>query len=190
MWGTAEVDRIMEIKIFDGKKIIIRKFSEKDLRKVKKFQIFINSLIREEALITFNKKFSFDQEKKWLEEQLRKMKSHRSVYLIAEINNMVIGTTQIYLGEGRGSHVGHFGITIKKGYRGIGLGTYLTGKVIELAKKELKPKPKILKLDVFPINKPAINLYKKYNFKKVATIPKQREFKGRLYDEIIMLRYL
>jgi len=118
------------------------------------------------------------------------MKSRKSVYLIAETDDMVVGTTQICLNEGRGEHVGNFGITIKKGYRGIGLGSYLTGEVIKLAKKELKPKPKIIKLDVFPINKPAIDLYKKYNFKKVAVIPKQREYKGKLYDEIIMLLYL
>ena len=180
----------MKTKIFDGKRIIIREFSEKDLRNVRKFQTFINSLIEEEALINLNKKLSMGQEKKWLEEQLRKMKSHKSVYLIAETNNMVVGTTQIYLNEGRGEHVGNFGITIRKSYRGIGLGSYLTGEVIKLAKKKLKPKPKIIKLDVFSINKPAIDLYKKYKFKKVAVIPKQREYKGKLYDEIIMLLYL
>jgi len=180
----------METKIFNGKKIIIRKFADGDMKNVRKFQTFINSLIEEEALINLNKKLSLTQEKKWLEEQLRKMKSHRSVYLLAETNDMVVGTTQIYLNEGRGEHVGNFGITIKKGYRGIGLGIYLMGEVIKLAKKELKPKPKIIKLDVFPINKPAIGLYKKYKFKKVAVIPKQREYKGKLYDEIIMLLYL
>ena len=134
----------MKTKFFDGKKIIIREFSKKDLRNVRKFQTFINSLIEEEALINLNKKLSMGQEKKWLEEQLRKMKSHKSVYLIAETNNMVVGTTQIYLNEGRGEHVGNFGITIRKGYRGIGLGSYLTDEVIKLAKKKLKPKPKII----------------------------------------------
>ena len=180
----------METKIFDGKKIVIREFSGKDLGNVKKFQTYINSVIGEEALINLNKKLSLAQEKKWLEEQLSKIKSRRSVYLIAETNNMVVGTTQIFLNEGRGEHVGNFGIVIKKGYRGIGLGTYLMGEVIKLAKKKLKPKPKIIKLDVFPINKPAIGLYKKYNFKKVAVIPKQRKYKGKLYGEIVMLRYL
>lgn len=178
------------MKIFNGKKIEIRKFSKSDIRSVRKFQTFINSLIEEEDLINLNKKLSFSQEKKWLKEQLRRMKNHRAVYLIAETNNKVVGSTRVYLGEGRGSHVGHFGITIKKGYRGIGLGSYLMGEVIELAKKELKPKPKLLKLEAFPINKPAIKLYEKYHFKKVAVIPKQREYRDKLYDEIIMLRYL
>ncbi len=180
----------MKTNIFNGKKIIIREFSEKDLRNVKKFQTYINSSIKEETLINLNKKLSLTQEKKWLEEQLRKIKNHRSVYLIAEANDMVVGTTQIFLNEGRGEHVGSFGIIIKKGYRGIGLGSYLMGEVIKLAKKKLKPKPKIIKLDVFPTNKPAIALYKKYNFKRVAVVPNQREYRGKLYDEIIMLLYL
>jgi len=51
----------------------------------------------------------------------------------------------------------------------------------------LKPKPKIIRLNLFPTNKPAIALYRKYGFKKVATIPKQIEFQGKLLDEIIML---
>ncbi len=180
----------MKTNIFNGKKIIIREFSVKDLRNVRKFQTYINSSIKEETLINLNKKLSLTQEKKWLEEQLRKMKSRKSVYLIAEANNMVVGTTQIFLNEGRGEHVGSFGIIIKKGYRGIGLGSYLMGEVIKLAKKKLKPKPKIIKLDVFPTNKPAIALYKKYNFKRVAVVPNQREYRGKLYDEIIMLLYL
>lgn len=180
----------MKTKIFGGKKIKIREFSNKDLGSVKKFQNFINSLVEEEALINLNKKLSFNQEKKWLKDQLKKIKNRKSVYLIAETDNEIVGSTQIYLGENRGSHIGHFGITIRRGYRGIGLGTYLTGRVIELAGKKLKPKPKILKLDAFPMNKPAIRLYRKYHFKKVAIIPKQREYKGKLYGDIIMLRYL
>ncbi len=180
----------MKTKIFDGKKITIREFSKKDLRNVKKFQVYINSAIEEEALINLNKKISLVQEKKFLEEQLRKVKSRKSIYLIAEANDMIVGTTQVFLGEGRQEHVGNFGIIIRKGYRGIGLGTYLMKEVIELAEKKLKPKPKIIKLDVFPINKPAIGLYESRGFKKVAIIPKQREYKGKLYDEMVMLRHL
>jgi len=54
----------------------------------------------------------------------------------------------------------------------------------------LKPKPKIIRLNVFPTNKPAISLYRKFGFKKVAKIPKQISYLGKLIDEIIMLRRL
>jgi len=180
----------MTTKIFSGKKIEIRVLNKNDLRNVKKFQDFINSLIEEEAKIMFNKRFSLKEEEKWMEERLRKIKSQKAILLVAEYNNMVVGTTGIDLGLGRQAHVGNFGITIRKGYRGMGLGSYLMKEIIKLAKKELRPKPKIIRLSVFSTNKPALALYKKFGFKKVAKIPKQIQYQGKLIDEIIMILYL
>ena len=178
----------MKNKTFGNKKIIIRKLSKNDLRNAKKFQDFINSLIEEEAKIMFNKKFSLKEEKRWMEEQLRKIKNQKTVFLVAEDNDVVVGTTGIDLRIGRQSHVGEFGITIRKGYRGMGLGIYLMEEIIELAKKELKPK--FIRLEVYPNNKPALALYRKFGFKKVAKIPKQIQYKGKLLDEIVMLKEL
>ncbi len=63
-------------------------------------------------------------------------------------------------------------------------------EIIKLAKKELKPKLKIIRLSAMSINKPALGLYKKLGFKIVGRIPKQLEYKSKLIDEIIMLLYL
>jgi len=175
----------MKIIIFGSKKIIIRKLSNGDLKNVKKFQDFINSFVEEDAQILYNKKFSLKEEKNWLKEQLQNIKNHKTVFLMAQDHNKVIGTTGIDLHRGREAHVGEFGITIRNGYRGIGLGKYLMKEIIKLAKKELKPK--IIRLSVFPTNKAAIGLYKKLGFKKVAKISKQIQYKGKLVDEIIML---
>ena len=177
----------METKTFDGKKIKIRKISAKDLKHVKKFQDFINSLVEEGAKITVNEKTSFDKEKKWLEAVLKNVKSQKQVFLFAKYNGEVVGTTSIILNRGRKSHIGDFGISIRKDCRGIGLGKYLMGEILKLAKKELKPKPKIIRLSVFLNNKPAIALYKKYGFKIVAKIPKQLQYKRELLDEVIMI---
>ena len=177
----------MEIKIFGGKKIKIRKLLNKDLKKAKELRDFINSFIDEDAQIMMNKKVSLEEEKKWLKAKLEDIRKGKAVFLIAEYNSTVVGTTEIDLGIWRQSHIGHLGITIKKGYRGVGLGGYLMREIIKLAKKELEPKPKIIKLDVFPGNKPAIALYRKCGFKRVARVPKQIYFKGQLRDEIIML---
>lgn len=178
----------METKIFGGKKIIIRKPLNEDLSNVKKFQDFINSFIKEDAQILMNKKITLKEEQKWLEGQIDKVNSQKMVFLLAEYNNRIIGTTEVSLHIGRQSHVVEFGIAIRKGYRGIGLGSYLMKEVIKLAKKELKPRPKIIRLGVFPTNKPAIRLYRKFGFKKVAKIPKQFQYKGKLFEEIIMLK--
>ncbi|MDD5606780.1 MAG: GNAT family N-acetyltransferase [Candidatus Pacebacteria bacterium] len=167
------------------KGIIIRKLSQKDLKQVKKFQIFINSLIQEKAQISLNKKLTLRQETDWLKNSLKQIKQKKLVFLIAEHNNEIIGTTGINLNTGRKEHVGGFGIMISKDCRGIGLGNFLMTEIIKLAKKKLKSK--IIRLSVFSINKPAISLYKKQGFKKVATIPKQLQYKGKLINEIVMI---
>jgi len=178
----------MKIKIFGNKKIKIRAFSAKDLKTPKKFQEFINSLIEEEAPIILNKKVSIREEGKWLRNNLREIENQKSVYLIAEDKDTVVGIASIRLGRGRESHVGNFSISIKRNYRGMGLGSYLMKEVIKMTKRKLKPK--ILRLEVFPINKPAISLYKKFGFKRVAKIPKQIQYKGKLIDSIVMIRQI
>jgi ribosomal protein S18 acetylase RimI-like enzyme len=85
----------------------------------------------------------------------------------------------------RESHVGEFGISIRKEYRGIGIGKRLMKTTLNLAKRRLRPK--IIRLSVFENNKIVQNLYKKFGFKKVAKIPKQIQYKGKLTDEIIMI---
>jgi len=180
----------MKIKKFDNTEIIVRSLSQKDLKQAKKFQFFINSLVKENVQIKINKKKSLKEELDWLKEYLAKIKKKRVVFLVAEHNNQIVGSTGIELSRGKREHVGEFGISILKDYRGIGLGKYLMSEVIKLAKRELKPKPKIIRLSVFSTNKPAISLYKKMGFKMVAKIPKQINHKGRLIDEVIMLLYL
>ncbi len=177
----------MTEKIFNGKKILIRKLSAKDLGNAKKFQDFVNSLVKEEAKILMNKKKTLKEEEKWLKECLGNIKKKKEVRLLAEHCGNIIGLTDIDLDRWRKNHIGNFGISIKQRYRGIGLGKYLMGEILKLAKKELKPKPKIIRLSVYSNNKPAISLYKKYGFKIVARIPKQLQYKGKLVNEIVML---
>lgn len=177
----------MKNKIFNDKKIKIRPLLPKDIKRTKRFQEFINSLVEEGAQITVNKKVSFKEEISWIRNNIRSVKKHRKVLLVAEHGNTIVGIARIDLYPGRQNHVGELGISIRREYRRIGLGSYLVEKIIKLAKKELKPKPKIIRLGVYPINKPALSLYKKFSFKKVAKIPKQIQYKGKLLDEIIMI---
>jgi len=180
----------MKTKKFNNKEIIIRSLSRKDLKQVEKFQIFINSLVKENVQIKINKKKTLKEELNWLKEHLDKIKKRKAVFLVAEHNNEIIGSTGIDLNRGKKEHVGEFGISILRDYRGVGLGKCLMDEVINLAKKQLKPKPKIIRLSVFATNKPAVSLYKKMGFKIVAKIPKQISHKGKLIDEVIMIKKL
>jgi GNAT superfamily N-acetyltransferase len=124
----------METKIFDNKKIKIREMSKGDLKNVKKFQDFINSLVEENAMIKVNEKQSLREETEWLKEKIKQIKNKKEVVLIAECENKIVGSTHIRLDWGRQEHIGNFGIAIKKGFRKLGLGTYLAKEIIKLAK--------------------------------------------------------
>jgi ribosomal protein S18 acetylase RimI-like enzyme len=174
----------MEIKLED---IIIRKLSEKDSGRAEDFLEFLNALVEEDAKILANEKMSLEEEKKWLEEKIKDRMSDKEIFLVAEHDGKIVADTHIKLGKWRQNHIGTFGIAIDKNYRGMGLGTKLMAEIIKLAQKELKPCPKIIRLEVLENNKPAQALYKKMGFKKVAKLPKQIQYKGKLVSEFVML---
>jgi len=178
------------IKVFNEKKIKIDEISKKDLKIVREYLSYINSLVKEDAQILINKRLSLKEEREWIEREIKDAKKKKHVILVAKDGNKVVGIADIKLKAGRKNHVGILGISIRKGYRGIGLGKFLMKEILKLAKRKLKPKPKIILLSVFSTNNIAINLYKKFGFKKVAKIPKQYQYKGKLVDEIVMMKYL
>ncbi len=176
----------METKIFKDKKIIIRKLVTGDINQPEKFQKFTNSLVAEDAMILVDTKKSKKDREEWLKGKISKVKKHKVVYLVAESNGEIAGTCNAELLRERMNHISGFGIGVRKNFRGIGLGKYLMESIIKMAKTELKPSPKIIELEVFEGNKPAIALYKKMGFKAVAKIPNRIQYKGKLITEIIM----
>ena len=180
----------MKIKIFGNKKITIRTIKRADRKNARKFLLFINSLVAEEAKILMNTKATLKDEFAYLDKVIKGAKDKKSIHVIAEYDGKIVGNTSIELNPFRRNHSAKFAIAISDGYRRLGLGTLLTSEVIKLAKKELKPGPKIIQLEVYSNNLPAINLYKKMGFKIVAKIPDQIQWKGKLIDEYIMLKYL
>lgn len=179
----------METKTFGDKKITIRKLSKSDFRNAKKFQEYINSLVREEAKLSMNKEVSLKEEKDFLNSALVGIKNKKRVYIFAESDGKIVGVSNIEQKKGRMSHIGLFGITIRDGYRGLGLGKALMQEVIKAARKDLSPQPKIIELEVYTNNKPAIGLYKKLGFKTVAKIPHRMNWKGKLIGVYVMLKY-
>ena len=177
----------METKIFGGKKVKIRGLAKSDLKKAAKFKDFINSLVEEDAKIGMNVKVSIKEEINFLEAVISGVKNKKKVYILAECDDIIIGSASITQLAWRSNHIGELGITIRDGYRGLGLGRHLMQQVIDLAKKELEPKPKMIRLLVYVNNEPAIRLYKKLGFKKVARLPRQTQYKGELIDDFMMV---
>jgi ribosomal protein S18 acetylase RimI-like enzyme len=176
-------------KNFSNKEIIIRSLVRSDLLIARKFQNFINSLVEEQVMISSNRKMTLKQEINFLEKQLKKIKSKEAIFITAEDKNkkIIVGNANIGLKEGGKNHVGVLGISVAKNYRHIGLGNFLMKEIIKIAKKELRPRPKIIRLSVYHVNKPAMKLYKRIGFKRAARIPKQFEYNGKLLDEVVMI---
>jgi len=175
----------------DNFEFIVRPFSRRYLSQkyVKAFTNFINQLVKEDAKILANKPYTIKKEREYLKEILNRVKQRKLVYIVAEHKGKIAGSVEIACGNLRKAKIAVYGIAIAKPYRGIGLGKYLSQLAFKMAKK-LKPKPKIIRLEVFENNKPAIKLYEKLGFKKVAKIPKALEYKGKLIGEIVMMKEL
>ncbi len=76
--------------------------------------------MKEDAQIRFNKRISLKEEKIFLMTTLEQTKKRQQVFLWAECEHNIVGTTGISLRQGRQNCVGEFGITIRKDYRGKG----------------------------------------------------------------------
>jgi putative acetyltransferase len=137
-----------------------------------------------------DKKLTIKEEKEFLERNIKAEINKTKIFLIAKDGNKVVGNTSIERGMYRRSHIGRFAIGIANGYRGKGLGKYLMSAIIERAKNEFDPKLEIIQLEVHANNKAAIALYKKMGFKRFARLPKQIQHKGRIDDELIMIKFL
>jgi len=178
----------METKIFGDKKLTIAPWSPKDSKCAKEYMDFINELIAEDAKLSTHTKQTLKNEQEWVEKVTAQVRSKGKVFLIARNNEKIAGNVSFEMSMLRKNHIARMGIAVGKEYRGLGLGKYLITEIMKLAKKQLKPTPKIFQLEVYANNTPAIGLYKKMGFKIVARIPKQIQYKGKLITEYIMMR--
>ena len=181
----------MEKVVLKGKLFIIRSLSQGDLKRPEIFLAYINSLIfDQEAMISFSEEKTIEEESAWLVNMLSQVNSSRARIFIAETDGLIVGEAAVCLCPERRQHVAELGVSLIRGYRGYGLGKYLLQKVIDIAKDELVPCPKMIRVSVFSSNDVAISFYQKCGFRAVASIPGQFEFGGRSIDEIVMLKFV
>jgi len=168
----------------DGRKVVLRAIRWEDLDDCIDF---INSLVEEGAEILRDTNVTREEEADWLGSRLARIEKRQLIGVVAEVDGKVIANSEV---EKRGSfmsHLGYLGIAIRKGYRGIGIGTKLIQTLINESKKMGL---EILVLDVFEVNQPAKALYKKMGFKEVGRIPKGIHKNGRYMDLVRMTREL
>ncbi|MDO5521949.1 MAG: GNAT family protein [bacterium] len=119
----------------------------------------------------------------------RAKQSPNSVVFVGRINDEIVclGNAREYERK-RISHIQELGVSVKKKYWGIGVGTCLMQALIQSA-KETKT-IKILHLGVKADNTAAIYLYKKMGFEEMGRFKKFFKIGTEYYDEILMNLYL
>jgi len=81
-----------------------------------------------------------------------------------------------------------YGVYVKKEYRTQGIGKQLLENVLT----KINQNKNIIKINlhVNPKQKAALQLYKKFGFKKIGTLKKDICVNGKFYDEIIMEKFI
>jgi len=149
---------------------------------------YINTLSAEQTFIRFQgEQLIHEEEKEYLEKILLRIKEKKDIHILAFVEDQLVGKGDIRLRDKIDAHVGDFGLTIAKDYRGQGIGSLLLEKTINEAKKNLSGL-KIISLGVFGDNGIAIQLYQKHGFVEYGRLPKGVFRQGQFVDHIYMYK--
>lgn len=174
-----------KIKIRAGNDILVRSPEVGDVKEMLKF---INELSKERTFIRYQgEQETLESETKYLESRLEAIKNKKAVHLLAFSENKLIAATEIHMMDKTEKHVGIFGISVIKDFRGKGLGKLLVELVLKEAKKEI-PDIKIVTLEVFSTNDIAKGLYKKLGFIEYGMLPNGITRGGKFEDAILMYK--
>jgi len=167
-----------KFRLTDGREVTFTELKEKDLPEVVSV---LNSVIREGVYLTHDEQIvDMDAELEWYRDHMKAGMS----YLVARVEDKVVGGASIEPRRGRESHVAVYGIFIKEGFRNLGIGTKLTQALTEIARKRGF---KMMELAVLGSNKRAFHVYEKCGFQKVGRIREGvRLPDGSYTDKIIM----
>lgn len=166
-----------------GKNLIIRYPNNHDAAAMCEY---INTLSIERTFIRFQgEQVSLDEEEKYLREQLEKIKNRKAILLLTFCNNKLIGVSRVDMEDRTSRHVGTFGISVAKDFRGEGIGKILMEKVLEEAEKTLRDL-KIITLGVFSSHPMAIKMYKTFGFQEYGVLP-GGIFRNNTYEDHICM---
>jgi ribosomal protein S18 acetylase RimI-like enzyme len=165
----------------DGRTVVIRKPRLEDLNGLLDL---VNSTVREGAPINRVTELSRTEEIEFLPRRLAEIERGDTIQIIAEVEGELVGNAEIRRHVGRQSHVRTMGMSVKSGFRRLGIGARLIEKLIGEGKKQGL---KIITLQVNETNLPAIILYRKLGFKETGRIQKAVYWNGKYVDDIIMV---
>lgn len=174
---------IFKGKTADDIPYLIRYPKRSDLSNMWKY---INELSKEKTYILLQgEEISLEEERKFLNGAIKNIKEGKGILLLAEVNGKIIGISDVSVRPRVSSHVGVFGISVSKEFRGKGVGKKLMEIVLEESPKVIK-NLRILELECFANNPIATQLYKSLGFKEYGRLPKGISHRGEFVDDILM----
>ena len=176
---------IYQVITKSGKTVSFRYPTIKDVEILKNY---INKISAEKSFILLQGiQKTFVEEKKWLEEKLEKINKKECVYILAFIKDELVACSEITQQPLIKKHVGDFGISVAKKFRGEGIGKILMNFVIKESIKNIKGL-KIITLECFSTNIIGLNLYKKLSFKEYGRLPNGLKRRGKFDDAVLMYK--
>jgi ribosomal protein S18 acetylase RimI-like enzyme len=136
------------------------------------------------GLELFYEKPSLSDEMEWFVEFQKACDQGNAIGIVAEVDGKVAGFCEVNRRSvGRSSsHRGGLGITVKREFRGRGIGSSLLKEMIKLCNGKFE----MLELEVFAVNQSAKNLYDKFGFKSYGLRPQSIKRNGEYIDEELM----
>jgi len=168
-----------------GTNILIRYPLKTD---VEEMTLYINTLSNERTFILFQgEQQTLKKEEKYLRSIFTKLRKKIMVKLLVFHDNTLIGSSEIEMKEKAEKHVGNFGLSVAKEFRGEGIGTLLLKLVLEKAEKHL-PDLRVCVLGVFSDNNFAVSMYQKVGFIPYGRLPNGLKHKDHYVDHIFMYK--
>jgi ribosomal protein S18 acetylase RimI-like enzyme len=165
-----------------GKEVTIREAKEEDFISI--WNIFQKVVSEGEYTSAVRAEPSKDNDKHSNEGEDKE----KFITVLCEIERQIVGYVTVEESMWKLSrHAGELGIAVLPQFRGVGVGSALLDSALTVASEKGFKK---VNLSVFRTNKNAMNLYKRFGFKKVGEKKKQFYLNGSYIDEIIMEKFL
>lgn len=144
------------------------------------FREVLDTVAKERKFIAFTEAPPLEEVRGFVKRNIER----DNIQLVAVRGDKVIGWCDIIVPDIPGfRHSGRLGTGVVKGLRGKGIGTKLVERAIENAREKGLLR---IELEVYESNRPAINLYTKFDFECEGRKPKARYLDGIFEDIIIM----
>lgn len=176
---------IKTIKSKNGRTII---FKFPTLNDVEELWEYINTLSKERTYISYQgEEITLTEEEKFVTELIHKIEKNKNVTTLAFDGIKLIGMADINMLPRIDRHIGVFGITLHKDYRGDGIGKALMNSTVDLALQRI-PELEIVRLGVFGTNGKARALYKSFGFTEFGYLPNGVKLEDGYVDHVYMYK--